>query len=113
MTAITEFSIAIQKRVGRQRLRKGFLGSIPFIFLIFIWELNSHFVWLDPIEIPPLSEVWGAIFFMQSDCPGFVAAMQQHNDCNLTNNIISSLGRVILAGVVGIPLGLHSESSPA
>ena len=26
MTAITEFSIAIQKRVGRQRLRKGILG---------------------------------------------------------------------------------------
>lgn len=109
MTAITEFSVAIQKRVGRKRVVKALkfmLGTVPFLFIIFMWELNTHFGWFPPIEIPPLSDVWGAIFFLQSDCPGFVAAMQQHNDCNLTNNIMSSIGRVILAGVVGIPFGI-------
>jgi NitT/TauT family transport system permease protein/taurine transport system permease protein len=109
MTAITEFSVAIQRRVGRKRLLKAWkflMGTVPFLFIIGMWELNTHFGWFPPIEIPPLSDVWGAIFFLQTDCPGFVAAMQQHNECNLTNNIMSSVGRVILAGFVGIPLGI-------
>ena len=106
MKIFYNLSIALQKRFGRQRLRKLILGSIPFIVLIILWELNTHFVWYDPIEIPPISAMWESIFWLQSDCPGFMAAMQGHNDCNLSNNIMSSIGRVILAGFVGIPLGI-------
>lgn len=106
MTVINEFSIAIQRRFGRQRLRQFILGSIPFLALLFLWELNTWFVWFEPVEIPPLSDVWGAIFWLQSDCPGTWAAIEGHNSCQLTNNISSSIGRVVLAMVVGVPLGI-------
>ncbi len=109
MTAISEFSVAIQRRVGRKRLLKAWkilLGAIPFIGLIFLWQLNTWFVWFEPVEIPPIGDVWGAIFFLQSDCPGVLAAIEGHNSCQLSNNILSSIGRVILAAFVGIPLGI-------
>ncbi|HCP00432.1 MAG: hypothetical protein CL573_02900 [Alphaproteobacteria bacterium] len=106
MTALTDFSISIQRRFGRQRLRKFILGLIPFALLIGLWELNTAFVWFDPVEIPPIADVWEAIFWLQSDCPGFMAAVDGHNSCQLSNNILSSIGRVILATVVGVPLGI-------
>ena len=106
MTAITEFSVAIQRRFGRQRLRKFILGLIPFVVLIALWHMNSIFVWFEPVEIPPIADVWGAIFWLQSDCPGVLAAIEGHNGCQLTNNISSSIARVILALVVGVPLGI-------
>ena len=106
MTAINEFSIAVQRRFGRQKLRKLILGSIPFALLIAVWHMNSVFVWFDPVEIPPIADVWGAIFWLQSDCPGFIAAVEGHNGCQLTNNISASIGRVILAMIVGVPLGI-------
>tara|TARA_A100001037_G_scaffold297941_1_gene320740 strand:+ start:399 stop:1259 length:861 start_codon:yes stop_codon:yes gene_type:complete len=106
MTALTEFSIAVQKRFGRQRLRKFILGLIPFIVLIALWEMNTAFVWFDPVEIPPITDVWEAIFWLQSDCPSFMAAVDGHNGCQLSNNVLSSIGRVMLATVVGVPLGI-------
>ena len=106
MTTINEFSVAIQRRFGRQRLRKFILGMIPFIAMIFVWELNTIFVWLDPVEIPPIADVWGAIFWLQELCPGVVAAIEGHGGCTLTNNISSSVLRVILAMVIGVPLGI-------
>ena len=106
MTTINEFSVAIQRRFGRQRLRKFILGTIPFIVLIFVWHLNSIFEWLDPVEIPPIADVWGAIFWLQSDCPGVIAAIEGHGGCILTNHVSSSILRVILAMVVGVPLGI-------
>ena len=57
MTAINEFSIAVQRRFGRQKLRKLILGSIPFALLIAVWHMNSVFVWFDPVEIPPIADV--------------------------------------------------------
>lgn len=106
MTAISEFSIAVQRRFGRQRLRKFTLGLIPFLVMIGLWELNTAFVWFDPVEIPPIADVWESIFWLQSDCPGFIAAVEGHNGCQLSNNVLSSIGRVILATVVGVPLGI-------
>ncbi len=109
MTAIAEFSTAVQRRFWRQRhqLRRWTLGLIPFIVLIGLWELNSRvFFWFDPVEIPPLADVWDAIFWLQSDCPGFVAAVEGHNACLLSNHVTSSIGRVILAAIVGVPLGI-------
>jgi NitT/TauT family transport system permease protein/taurine transport system permease protein len=106
MTVISELSIAVQRRVGRQRLRRWILGAIPFIGLIILWELNTWFVWLMPVEIPPIADVWDAIFWLQSDCPGLVAAVEGHNACQLTNNVFSSIGRMVLAAVIGLPLGV-------
>lgn len=103
---IHDISIAIQRRFGRQRLRQWILGSIPFLSLIALWELNTFFVWFDPVEIPPISDVWGAIAWLQSDCPGVWAAIEGQNSCQLTNHISSSIGRVVLAMAVGIPLGI-------
>lgn len=106
MTTVHTFLVAIQRRIGRQRLRKLILGSIPFLALIGLWELNTRYVWFEPVEIPPLADVWGAIFWLQSGCPGIWAAIEGHNSCQLTNHISSSIGRVVLAMLVGIPLGI-------
>ena len=105
-TAVGNLSIAIQRRFGRQRLRKIILGSIPFAVMIAIWHANTVFDWLPPVFIPPIGDVWEAIFFLQEDCPGFVALVTLDNSCLITTHVFSSIGRVILAAVVGLPLGI-------
>ena len=105
-TAVGNLSIAIQRRFGRQRLRKIFLGSIPFAVMIAIWHANTVFDWLPPVFIPPIGDVWEAIFFLQEDCAGFVALVMLDNSCLITTHVFSSIGRVILAAVVGLPLGI-------
>jgi NitT/TauT family transport system permease protein/taurine transport system permease protein len=106
MTALSELSVAVQRRIGRQRLRRWVLGAIPFIGLVILWELNTWFVWLEPVDIPPLADVWDAIFWLQDDCPGIMAALEGHSACQLTNHVTSSISRVVLASVIGLPLGI-------
>ncbi len=105
-TAVGNLSIAIQRRFGRQRLRKIILGSIPFAVMITIWHANTVFEWLPPVFIPPIGDVWEAIFFLQEDCAGFVALVMLDNSCLITTHVFSSIGRVILAAIVGLPLGI-------
>lgn len=105
-TAVENLSIAIQRRFGRQRLRKIILGSVPFAVMIAIWHANTVFGWLPPVYIPPVGDVWEAIFFLQEDCPGFVALVMLDNSCLITTHVFSSIGRVILAAIVGLPLGI-------
>ena len=106
MMIISRLSISLQRRFGRQKLRKIVLGSIPFVVLVTIWHANTVFGWLPPVFVPSIGEVWDAIFFLQEDCPGFVPLIQLDNDCMMTTHILSSLGRVILATVVGLPAGI-------
>jgi NitT/TauT family transport system permease protein/taurine transport system permease protein len=106
MSLLLEFSLAVQRRFGRQRLRRLLLGSVPFIVLLVIWQMNSTFGWLAPVFIPPLGSVFEAIITLQEDCPGIVSAFAMHNSCLMTNHVFSSVGRVILAAVIGLPLGI-------
>ncbi len=106
MKLLSQFSISLQRRFGRQRLRKTLLGSIPFLVLISIWHANTIFGWLPPVFVPTIGEVWDAIFFLQEDCPGFMPLIKLDNDCMMTTHVLSSLGRVILAAVVGLPAGI-------
>ena len=106
MIVISRLSVALQRRFGRQRIRKIVLGSVPFLVLVAIWHANTVFGWLPPVFVPAIGEVWDAIFFLQEDCPGFVPLIQLDNDCMMTTHILSSLGRVILATVVGLPAGI-------
>ena len=106
MIVLSRLSVALQRRFGRQKLRKIVLGSIPFLVLVAIWHANTVFGWLPPVFVPAIGEVWDAIFFLQEDCPGFVPLIQLDNDCMMTTHILSSLGRVILATVVGLPAGI-------
>ena len=106
MTLATSFSVALQKRFGRQRLRKLILGSIPFLFLITLWQLNTINNWLPPVFIPPIGDVYDAIFTLQEDCKGFVAALALDQSCMLSTHIFSSVGRIILAAGIGLPLGI-------
>jgi NitT/TauT family transport system permease protein/taurine transport system permease protein len=106
MSLLLEFSLAVQRRFGRQRLRRWLLGSVPFIVLLVIWQMNSTFGWLAPVFIPPLGSVFEAIITLQEDCPGIVSAFAMHNSCLMTNHVFSSVGRVILAAVIGLPLGI-------
>ncbi|MDA0240696.1 MAG: ABC transporter permease [Proteobacteria bacterium] len=105
-TAVTALSTSIQRRIGRQKLRKFILGAIPFVFLLVIWQMNTAFEWLPPVFIPPMGDVFGAIITLQEDCIGLIGAITMHNSCSMTNNIFSSMGRVILAAVIGLPLGI-------
>lgn len=86
--------------------RKILLGAIPFLALGTLWQMNAVYRWLAPIHVPPPAAVWGAIFSLQDGCPGLMGALQQNSGCLLTNHIFSSLGRVGLSLVVGLPLGV-------
>ena len=88
------------------RLRRILLGAIPFLVLGTLWQMNAVYRWLAPIHVPPPAAVWGAIFSLQESCPGLIAALQQGSGCLFTNHILSSMGRVGLSLVVGLPLGI-------
>lgn len=106
MNPIARLSLRIQQRLGRQRLRRILLGAIPFLVLGTLWQLNAVYRWLAPIHIPPPAAVWNAIFVLQDGCPGLLDALAQSPGCLLTNHILSSMGRVGLSLVVGLPLGI-------
>jgi len=106
MSIASTLSVNIQKKVGRQRLRKFFLGSIPFLILITVWHLNEVFNWLEPVFIPKVSEVWEAFFILQEDCEGFSAAIALDQSCMMSTHILSSVGRVLLASIIGLPAGI-------
>ncbi len=106
MSSISSVSVALQRRFGRQRLRQLTLGSIPFIVIIGVWWMNTYFGWLAPVFIPPIADVLEAVVFLQEDCPSWGAAFAMHSDCLMTNHVFSSVGRMILAAVVGIPTGI-------
>ena len=106
MNTIQALSIAIQRRIGRQRLRGIILGAIPFIGLTFLWHLNTANEWLPPVYIPPFSSVWEAIFILEEECLGFMDALTMGSGCLFTNHVLSSLGRVGLSLIIGLPLGI-------
>ena len=106
MSMASTLSVNIQKRIGRQRLRKFFLGSIPFLILITVWHLNEVFNWLEPVFIPKVSEGWEAFFILQEDCEGFSAAIALDQSCMMSTHILSSVGRVLLASIIGLPAGI-------
>ena len=106
MRIASALSVNIQKRFGRQRLRKIILGSIPFLVLITVWYLNEVFNWLAPVFIPKVSEVWESFFLLQEDCEGLSAAILLDQSCMMSTHILSSVGRVILAAIVGRPVGI-------
>ncbi|MGH7335392.1 MAG: ABC transporter permease [Candidatus Rokuibacteriota bacterium] len=106
MNPLQRLSLGAQKRLGRQRLRRVLLGAIPFLAVGTIWQMNAAYGWLAPIHVPPPTAVWGAIFNLQDGCPGLIGALRQDFGCLFTNHILSSVGRVGLSLVVGLPLGV-------
>ncbi len=98
--------VMLQRRFGRQRLRRIFLGAIPFLALLAMWHMNTVFGWLPPVFIPGIGAVIEAVFTLQEECPGIGSAFAMHNDCLMTNHIFSSVGRVGLAAAIGLPLGI-------
>ena len=106
MNSIQTASIAIQKCLGRQRLRKIFLGAIPFVVMISFWHMNTVNEWLPPVYIPPIGAVVEAIWTLQDECTGFYGVISMDPDCLFTNHVLSSLGRVGLALLIGIPSGI-------
>ena len=106
MSTIQELSVPIQRLFGRQRLRKFFLGAIPFIVLASLWQLNTVNKWLPPVYIPPFGAVWEAIFLLEEECAGVMAALRMEYGCLFTNHVLSSLGRVGLSLIIGLPLGI-------
>ncbi len=106
MSALQTAAIGLQKRFGRQRLRKVALGAIPFIVLIALWQMNTSFGWLPPVFIPPIASIWEAIHTLSDGCAGVGAALTMQYECMFTNHIFSSLGRVGLSLLIGIPFGI-------
>lgn len=98
-------ALASRKRL-KEKIRSVLLGSIPFVVLLLLWFMNDFYVWLDPFEIPKLRKVFSSIFEMQEGCGGPMAVLAMERSCELTNHIFSSIGRVILAAAVGMPLGI-------
>ena len=106
MRIFAEIAIGLQRRFGRQRLRTLILGSIPFIVLGGMWHMNAVFRWLPEVFIPDIGSVFGSIITLQEGCPGFAAALLMEQSCQMTNHVFSSLGRVLLAAIIGLPLGI-------
>lgn len=106
MTILHSISVGVQRRFGRQRLRRIFLGSIPFAVIIFAWFMNGYMGWLPPVFIPLIGDVWDAFFLLQEDCPGFGAIVALDQRCLMSTHILSSLGRVLLAASIGLPAGI-------
>ena len=106
MSVLQTTAIGIQKRFGRQRLRKIMLGSIPFVVLLALWQMNTSMEWLPPVFIPPIGTIWEAIYTLSDGCTGASAVLSMQYECMFTNHILSSLGRVGLSLVIGIPSGI-------
>ena len=106
MNSIHPASIALQKRFGRQRLRKILLGIIPFIVMFSLWHMNTVNAWLPPVYIPPIGSVFEAVSTLQDECTGFYGIVSMNPGCLFTNHVLSSLGRVGMALVLGIPFGI-------
>ena len=106
MSVLQTASIGLQKRFGRQRLRKILLGTIPFVVLLAMWQMNTSMEWLPPVYIPPIASIWEAIYTLSEGCTGAGAVLSMQYECLFTNHILSSLGRVGLSLVIGIPSGI-------
>ena len=105
MTAAATTITAGRMGLDRKRMRGILLGTIPFFVLLGIWELNTFMGWLKPVYIPPLHAVVGAVFTLQEGCPAS-GILGMHESCLFTNHVLSSLGRVGLGLIVGVPLGI-------
>ena len=105
MSAAATTFMAGRMGLDRKRMRGILLGTIPFFVLLGIWELNTFMGWLKPVYIPPLRAVVGAVFTLQEGCSA-LGILGMHESCLFTNHILSSLGRVGLGLVVGVPLGI-------
>ena len=106
MSVLQTAAIGIQKRFGRHRLRRIILGSIPFVVLLTFWQMNTSMEWLPPVFIPPIGTIWEAIYTLSDGCTGASAVLSMQYECMFTNHILSSLGRVGLSLVIGIPSGI-------
>lgn len=106
MIQANAFAIRLQQRFGRQNVRAFVLGAIPFVVLIGLWIANDVFGWLPEVFIPSIWSVIESVFTLQEECPGFVSAIAMAPSCQMTNHIFSSIGRVLLAAVIGLPLGI-------
>ncbi|MCE2452666.1 MAG: hypothetical protein J4F48_07480, partial [Nitrospinae bacterium] len=62
--------------------------------------------WLPPVFIPPIGTIWEAIYTLSEGCAGAGAVLSMQYECLFTNHILSSLGRVGLSLVIGIPSGI-------
>ncbi len=103
MSSPGRFPLGLQRRIGRQRLRRIVLGAIPFVALATLWQMNALYGWLAPIHVPPPAAVWNAIFALQEGCPGVIDALRQSPSCLFTNHALSSMGRVISVDYESLP----------
>ncbi|MBT8004615.1 MAG: ABC transporter permease, partial [Rhodospirillales bacterium] len=103
---LQDISVAIQTKFGRQKIRAFLLGSIPFVVLLSLWFMNGLFQWLEPIYLPSIGEVIESAWTLQEDCGGVGEIVALENTCLLSTHILSSIGRVILAAAIGLPVGI-------
>ncbi len=106
MSQSNTLAIQLQRRFGRQNVKAFLLGAIPFVVLIGLWIANDIVGWLPEVFIPSIQSVVESVFTLQEECPGFISALSMASSCQMTNHIFSSIGRVLLAAVIGLPLGI-------
>ncbi|MEK6709900.1 MAG: ABC transporter permease [Nitrospinota bacterium] len=105
MNATVTAFMATRLGIDRRRMRSIALGSLPFLALLGLWELNTYKGWFKPVYIPPLRSVIEAVFTLQEGCPAS-GVLLMHSSCLFTNHVLSSMGRVVLGLIVGIPFGI-------
>lgn len=106
MSQANSIAIRIQRRFGRKNLKEFLLGAIPFVVLIGLWIANDFFRWLPEVFIPSIGSVIESVFTLQEECPGIASVFVMAPSCQMTNHIFSSIGRVLMAAAIGLPLGI-------
>lgn len=106
MSQANSIAIRIQRRFGRKNLKEFLLGAIPFVVLIGLWVANDFFRWLPEVFIPSIGSVIESVFTLQEECPGIASVFAMAPSCQMTNHIFSSIGRVLMAAAIGLPVGI-------
>ncbi len=58
MNLLRPLSLSLQRRFGRQRLRRLLLGAIPFLILLVIWQMNTRFGWNSRAYVSQARRYW-------------------------------------------------------
>ena len=106
LSVLQRFSVAINRRFGRKRIRAFALGSVPFIVLLGAWMVNDFYELIEPWAFPSMSMVVNAFIQLQKGCPDILAVLNTDRACGMTNHIIASISRMGLAALIGLPVGI-------
>jgi taurine transport system permease protein len=91
-----------------QRFKYPVISGVAVTFVLVLWQLSGSLKWVDPLLLPPPSEILAAATDLLAN---------GYRQTPLWEHFLTSVGRAVLAFsvaiLIGIPLGLGMGLSPA